>query len=380
MTKDEQEIYSWVVEVLGRRLSMGEFSALSGKSYRQCQRIVARVRAQGMLGVRHGNTGRIPANKTSDFLISQVSELIQSKYYDFNMMHLKEKLEEIEKIKIKYDTLRKVAHSIGVPKKARKRRRKKAHCLRPRMPREGMLIQFDGSEHRWFADSKIVSTLIGGIDDATGKILGLEFSCAEDTYSCFRVMRSIAEKHGIPQAYYLDRAAHFGRYDQEQSATQIGRALKELGSKIILASSPQAKGRIERLWGTLQDRLIAELRLRGINRIPQANEYLRNEFIPDFNSKFAVEPRELENAFRPLDAHLRLDLIFGIKEQRKIAANQTFSYGGRVYVLHTDQDLRYRTVEICSSETGVERFLVYGREYQASLAGPSDHKYLKKAA
>ena len=380
MTKDEQDVYGWVTEVLGRRLSMDEFSALSGKSYRQCQRIVAKVRSQGMLGVRHGNRGKTPLNKTASHLSAQINELIKTKYYDFNITHLQEKLLEVEKIKIKYESLRKIAHSIGIPKKARKRRRKKAHCLRPRMPKEGMLVQFDGSEHRWFADSKIISTLIGGIDDATGKILGLEFSCSEDTFSCFRVMRSIAENHGVPQAYYLDRAAHFGKYDQEQAATQIGRALNELGSKIILASSPQSKGRIERLWGTLQDRLIAEMRIRSINRVPQANEYLKNEFIADFNSRFAIEARETETAYKLLTEDLDLDLVFGIKEQRKIAPNQTFSYCGRSYLLHTDQDLRYRTVEICSNEIGKERFLVYGREYEATLADQLVQKPFKKAA
>lgn len=380
MTKDEQDLFGWVSEVLGRRLSMNEFSTLSGKSYRQCQRIVRKVRHQGMFGVRHGNIGKAPKNKTSETLSSQISELIKTKYYDFNITHLKEKLESVEKIKIKYESLRKIAHSIGIPKKARKRRRKKAHCLRPRMPKEGMLVQFDGSEHRWFSDSKMISTLIGGIDDATGKILGLEFSCSEDTFSCFRVMRSITENHGIPQAYYLDRAAHFGKYDQDQAATQIGRALNELGSKIILASSPQSKGRIERLWGTLQDRLIAEMRIRGINRIPQANAYLKNEFIADFNSRFAVTAREDEKAYQSMPEGLNLDLVFGIKEQRKIAANQTFSYLGNTYLLATTQDLRYRTVEICSSELGIERFLIYGREYEATLVQNLTPNQFKKAA
>ncbi|NBU73047.1 MAG: ISNCY family transposase [Bacteroidetes bacterium] len=380
MTKDEQEIYGWVLDFLGNRLSLDEVSALSGKSYRQCQRIVAKVRKQGMLGVTHGNSGRSPVNKTTEALKIRITDLIRTRYYDLNVTHLQEKLVEVEKIQIKYDTLRKLVHSVGVPKKARKRRKKKAHCLRPRMPREGMLVQFDGSEHRWFAESKLISTLIGGIDDSTGKILGLEFSSSEDTFSCFRVMRSIAEKHGIPQAYYLDRASHFGRYDQEQAATQIGRALGELGSKVILASSPQSKGRIERLWGTLQDRLIVELRLRGINRIPQANEYLSKEFIDDYNSRFAIEPRESDPAFSPLIPELDLDLIFGIKEQRKIASDQTFSYRGKTYLLHTDEDLRYRTVEVCSNEIGAERFLVFGREYKASVVQSSTQKMLKNAA
>lgn len=380
MTKEQEQIYLWVVEVLARKLSMREFSVLTGKSYRQCQRIVAKVKMNGLLGVRHGNTGRKPKNRIDANLTSHIRELIQHKYYDFNVTHLREKLFELENIQIPYETLRRIAHTVGVPKKARKRRRKKAHCLRPRMPKEGMLVQFDGSEHRWFSGSNLIATLIGGIDDATGKILSLQFSCSEDTFSCFRVMREIVENHGVPEAFYLDRASHFGRFDQNQSDTQIGRALEELGSKVILASSPQAKGRIERLWGTLQDRLIAELRLRGINRIERANEYLKNEFIGLFNSQFTVTPREQEKAYKRIPTHLNLDLVFGIKEQRKIAANQTFSFNGTMYLLHTDQDLRYRTVEICSNELERQRYLVYGREFKATPITDIEEKPLKIAA
>lgn len=243
-----------------------------------------------------------------------------------------------------------------------------------------MLVQFDGSEHAWFSGSKMISTLIGGIDDATGKILALEFSCSEDTFSCFRVMRSIVEEHGVPQAYYLDQAAHFGKLNQEQTDTQIGRALAETGSKVILATAPQSKGRIERLWGTLQDRLIAEMGLRGINRIPAANAYLRDEFVADFNSRFGVEPREKELGYKTLPQGMNLDLAFGIKERRKIAANQSFSYLGSHYVLQTTQDLRYRTVEICSNQLGSLRFLVFGNEYTATRVEDLQPKIFKPAA
>lgn len=376
----EQQMYEWVRDVLERRLSMKELSILSSKSYRQCQRIVAAVRVSGMFGVKHGNCGRISKNRINEALAETIRDLIRDKYFDFNLTHLREKLFEVENIVIARESLRKIAHSVGVPKKARTRRRKKVHCLRPRMPREGMLIQFDGSEHQWFTNSKMISTLIGGIDDASGKIVGLEFSCSEDTFSCFRVMRSIAEQHGVPNAYYLDQAAHFGKMNREQADTQIGRALLETGSKIILASAPQSKGRVERLWGTLQDRLIAELRLRGINRIPAANDYLREEFIEDFNNRFGVEAREKETAFKSLPTGMNLDLVFGIKERRKIAANHTFHFLGQQYALTTDQDLRYRTVEICSNQTGELRFLIYGKEYQATQVEKLVSKIFKSAA
>jgi hypothetical protein len=243
-----------------------------------------------------------------------------------------------------------------------------------------MLVQFDGSEHPWFTGSSLISTLIGGIDDATGKILGLEFSCSEDTFSCMRVMRAIIERHGVPQTYYLDQAGHFGKLNCEQSDTQIGRALLETGSRTILASAPQSKGRIERLWGTLQDRLVAEMGLRGINRIPAANAYLQNEFIADFNVRFAVEARERDTAYKPLPLGLNLDLAFCYKSKRKIAPNQTFSFEATHYVLQTERDLRFRTVEICAGETGKLRFVVGGEEFNAIRAQDMPLKIFKPAA
>jgi len=378
MTGKDQELYAWIEEVMERRLSVVELSVLCGKSYRQCQRVIASVRRLGMLGVKHGNCGRVSKNRLPDSARETIRELIRGKYRDFNLTHLREKLAE-ERIFIARESLRQIAYSVGIPKRAR-RRRKKVYCLRPRMPREGMLVQFDGSEHPWFTGSQLISTLIGGIDDATGKILGLEFSCAEDTFSCMRVMRGIIERHGVPQTYYLDQAAHFGKLNEEQSDTQVGRALLETGSRTILASAPQSKGRIERLWGTLQDRLVAEMGLRGINRIPAANTYLQNEFIADFNDRFAVEARESETAYKPLPLGLNLDLAFCYKSKRKVAPNQTFSFEATHYVLQTDRDLRFRTVEICAGETGKLRFVVGGEEYNAIRAQDLPLKIFKPAA
>src|ERR1035437_7843166 len=134
-----------------------------------------------MLGVKHGNSGRVSKNRLPESVRETIRGLIRGKYNDFNLTHLREKLASEEHIFVARETLRQIAHTVGTIKRTR-RRRKKAYCLRPRMPREGMLVQFDGSEHPWFTGSQLISTLIGGIDDATGKILGLEFSCSEDTF------------------------------------------------------------------------------------------------------------------------------------------------------------------------------------------------------
>jgi transposase len=274
MNTRDQKVYRTALEVIHGRLSLTEFALLIERSYRQAQRIIVNIQKRGMLGLKHGNLGRAPSNKSPLSLKAKVQSLIKEKYFDFNLTHLAEHLSEHEGIQIKRETLRRWAHEKGTPKKTHRRRSKKIHQLRPRMPRYGMLIQFDGSDHDWFSGNGPRAVLLGGIDDATGEVLWLEFFPAEDTFSCLKVMRSITAKYGIPEAYYLDQAAHFGKRDADQDTTQIGRALKELGVNLILASTPQAKGRIERLWGTLQDRLVAELRLNGINRIPRANEFI----------------------------------------------------------------------------------------------------------
>lgn len=261
MSTEDQKKYLNALEVIEGRLGLAEFGLLMNKSYRQSQRIVAAVRKNGLSGALHGNVGREPVNKSSLLLKQDVQSLLKHKYYDFNLTHFAEKLRDCEGIVVKREVLRAWGHEIGMVKKSRRRRSKKIHQLRPRMPRAGMLIQFDGSEHDWFSESggPRQAVLIGGIDDASGEVLYLEFFPAEDTYSCLKVIHEITKKHGIAEAYYLDQAGHFGKRCSEQETTQVGRALQELGMKAILATSPQAKGRIERLWGTMQDRLVAEL-------------------------------------------------------------------------------------------------------------------------
>lgn len=380
MNAQDQKNYSRVLEVIEGRLSLSELSLLSGKSYRQCQRTVAGVTKNGMKGVQHGNSGRVPANKSCEIFKQDVLRLMKQKYFDFNLTHFAEKLLICEGIQVKRETLRVWAHEVGTPKKARRRRSKKIHQLRPRMPRAGMLIQFDGSDHDWFSGSGPRAVLIGGIDDATGEVLHLEFFPAEDTFSCLKVIREITEKYGVAEAYYLDQAGHFGKINSEQDTTQVGRALSELGIKAILATTPQAKGRVERLWGTLQDRLVAELRLHGINRMPRANEFIKSEFLPAYNAQFSVSPRNPETAFKPVPKEKSLQNIFCIKEIRKVSAGQSFSYGGETHLVEKTQDYRFRTVHILSFEDGKVEFEIHGRKVQVTKIKRDLSDLLKEAA
>ena len=201
--------------------------------------------------------------------------------------------------------------------------------------------------------------MIGGIDDATGEIVGLEFFHGETSLHCMKVMKDITLKHGVPDAYYLDGAGYFGKVDRDTD-TQIGRALDELKCKALIARSSQAKGKIERLWDTLQDRLIAELRYYQIKTMEEANKFVREDFVPRFNKQFGVTAREKESKFRKVPER-DLDLIFCRKEKRKISQAESFGYGGETYVLNEESKFKYRSININTHVDGRQSFDIAGR-------------------
>jgi transposase InsO family protein len=370
MNKVEQRTYGLALEVIYKRLTIGEFSLLVGKSYRQCQRIVKKVESRQMLGIKHGNLNRTPVNKINLEIKIYIINLLRTKYFDFNITHFREKLLEVEGISVNRETLRKWCHEVHLVKRVRRRGSNRVHKPRPRMPQAGMLVQFDGSEHDWFSGAGPYCTLIGGIDDATGEVLNLEFFAGEDSFNCMTVMQTIIEKHGVPQAFYLDQAGYFGKSYREHDSTQIGRALSEVGSRIILAHSPQAKGKIERLWGTLQDRLVAELRLKNITRIPAANLFLKEVFTPDYNKRFSVPPRESQSSFKAMNPGKSLRDIFCIKELRKISPGNFFTFNEfGVFVINEKQDLRYRNIVIRRHVDLTTDYEVYGKPVTVTHLG-----------
>ena len=357
------------MEVIRQKLNVKEFSMLVGMSYRQAKRIVARVRRWDAMGVLHGNIGKLPHNKTSPMLEQELISLLRSKYYDFNLTHFQEMILEHEGIHAGKNVIHRLARKQGLIKRP-KRRQRKIHKPRVRLPSAGMLIQFDGSEHNWF--SNFICDLIVGIDDATGKIVGGEFFIGETSLHCLKVMKDITTDYGIPDAYYLDEAGYFGKKDRDQDHTQIGRALKTLETKVIIAGSAQAKGRVERLFGTLQDRLIAELRLNSIKSIPKANLFLRETFIPHFNLKFGVAPRESKSRYRAVHPTLNLENIFCRKDQRKVSNAHSFSWSGTHYVIDTAEprDFRFRTININTHLDGTIDFDILGIPVVAHVHEP----------
>jgi hypothetical protein len=379
MNKKQRQIYQLATEVIRQKLTVREFSLLIGKSYRQARRIVTQVRKKDALALIHGNQGRVPHNRTSLALESELESLLRTKYYDFNLTHFQETILEREGVRVGKNVIHRIARKHGLVKRP-KRRQRKIHKPRVRLPSEGMLIQFDGSEHNWF--SNFVCDLIVGIDDATSKIVGAEFFIGETSLHCLKVMKDITVTHGIPDAYYLDEAGYFGKKDRDQDRTQIGRALETLGSKVIIAGSAQAKGRVERLFGTLQDRLIAELRLNNIKTIPTANIFLKETFIPGFAKRFSVAPRDPKARYRPVHPTVNLENIFCRKDQRKVSGAHSFSWAGEIYVIETAEprDFRFRTININTHLDGRIDFDVRGLPVTAQVYVPQRNQdYYPKA-
>jgi hypothetical protein len=268
---------------------------------------VKRLRTQGPEGLVHGNRGRSPSNRTPDVLREQILSWVEDRYAGFNDTHLRELLAEREGISIGRETLRCLLRCAGHRPK-RKRRPRRHHRRRERSAAKGLMVLWDGSPHRWLGDDHPPITLMAAVDDADGELLDAFFIPQETSEAYLRLLRAVVLHHGIPASIYQDRHSALRRNDdswslEEQLAgrqrpTQVGQALEDLGIQAIFALSPQAKGRIERLFGVLQDRLLAEMRLDGITTLDDANAYLQQRWIRRYNRRFRKAPRSSESAYR----------------------------------------------------------------------------------
>ena len=305
-----------------------------GVSTRHTRRILAAYREDGAAALAHGNRGRRPANATPSALASEAVRLARSRYAGVNHTHLSELLREREGIDIGRDTLRKILANAGVSS-PRRRRPPKHRVRRQRMPREGMLIQVDGSYHRWLGEDGPQFTLLLAVDDATGVVADALFCELENTHSYFSLLDGLIRRCGIPIALYADRHAVFKYTPPSEAAgapTQFSRAMDELGVQLIFAQSPQAKGRVERAAGTFQDRLVTELRLAGAITIDDANRVLEG-FLPRFNGRFKVPARESEVAYRAVNEEMCLERVLCFKYRRRVARDNTVRYRWRTLQL-----------------------------------------------
>jgi hypothetical protein len=265
----------------------------------------------------------------------RVLALARSKYAGFNDHHLCEKLGEVEGLSLSRETLRRLLRAAGLGS-PRKRRAPAHRQRRLRRAREGEMLQVDGSPHDWLEGRGPQLTLLGFQDDATGKVAGAEFFPAETAHGYFRVWRSVLRRYGVPLSLYGDRCGVFVRNDEHwtveeelagrQQPTQFGRALAQLGVTFIPAQSPQAKGRIERLWGSFQDRLVSELRAARAADLDSANRVLRR-FLPDYNRRFGRVPAHAEKAWRA--APRDLDRICCFIHERVVSNDNVVQWAGR---------------------------------------------------
>lgn len=331
LTMKDVKKYEIIKQVIAGQLKNTEAARLLNYHPVHICRLKQRIKALGIKGILRP---KLASNrKLPDSVKEQVKRLYKNIYYDFNISHFNDKLKENHKINLSYETIRQILVScqMHTPKK-----KKLIHRRRRRMPKAGILIQMDSSEHNWLPFIKEKWHLTATIDDATSKILFAKLYPSDGVFNNMEAIRKTIEKEGLFTALYADKASHFTttRYgglhvkvSSKQDDTQIERALQEIGITFIPANSPQAKGRVERLFRTLQDRFIKELRLNNIKTYKQANHLLQNYFIDYYNSKFA-KTAGVKNAYKPLPLETNLDLIFCKKYQRKVKPDNTIQLDG----------------------------------------------------
>lgn len=366
MSAQEQLELDIIVKISSGLIGRKEGQRILDISERTLRRHLRDYQREGVLFVKHGNCNRPPANRSDKDLKKRAQDLVRSKYYDFNMTHCLEKLKADEAIEVERETFRLWCHEIKMVKRA-KRRSAKVRRQRNRMQQTGLMIQMDGSPHAWFGEK--VSCLIGAIDDADSDVPFAEFFPAEDTISCMRVLEQIIRKKGIFHILYVDKAGIFGG-PKRSNFSQVKRALKELGIEIIFADSPEAKGRIERLWNTFQDRLIPEMRIRNIQTYESANCFLQEQFLPnEYASKFKVQPANLQTAYRPLPNGVDLHEIFCIKEDRLVKRDHTFSWNNETFRIESPlkHSIYKQRIEIRTYQNLSWKVFFAGRELQVSI-------------
>ena len=344
--KEARRVYV-IEQALTGQLSARKAGELLGLSARQIFRLKGGVKQNGPAALAHKNRGRTPWHAISPEVFRQIVSLALGDYQGASCAHMAELLAEHQALTLSPKTIARLLARANIPnlythRCARKRR------SRERKPQEGMLIQCDASPHDWLEGRGPRMSLHGGIDDATGKIVGLHFRLEEDLNGYFQVLEQLLLNFGIPESLYSDRhtillspkttklsiAEEFAGL--KAPLTHFGKALQALGIRHIPARSPQAKGRIERLWGTLQGRLVIELRLKKIRTMEEANAFLPT-YVPRFNERFAVMARESLSAYQPRPPQWRLNQILCRRHERLTDAGSTISFEGRTYQLMGDK-------------------------------------------
>lgn len=380
--KDIQK-YRVIKEIIEKKIKAYDAVDLLNLSYVHISRLKKRVLNEGFEGLLRKVSINPPNKKIFDSTTNEILNLRKDFYYDFNIMHFKDKLEENHNIHLCYESLRQTLIKAGYhhPKK-----KKIIHRQRRRMPKAGMLVQMDSSLHQWLANIPENWWLIAMIDDATNDVPYAKFFPKDTLFANMQVIRKFIEIKGIFMSLYVDKASHFKttrhgglhyNISPEQEDTQIERALDELGITIIPANSPQAKGRIEVTFRLFQDRLIKEMRLAGIKNYDEANKYLIEKFLPWYKTKYT---HEAENIYMPVPKDKNLDLIFCIKHERTVNHDNTVSlYGQIIQIPPTTIKLSFSKskVNVCLLEDN-RIFVLYKDKIIAESILSKDNKIIKK--
>lgn len=369
MSTKEANRISVLEKLKNKELKQKRAARILGISVRQTRRLLGRYRRDGAAGIIHQLRG-IAGNRQVDARVIETAIAAVKTYYsDFSVTMAHEKLVAKHAFPYSRETLRGTLIAAGLWHPSRQPT-PVIHELRERRAGEGELVQADGSPHYWFENRGPACTLLVYIDDATGKILHLEFVKSETTNAYFGATKRYLEHHGKPIAFYVDRHGVFrvnttkalsARVEDSNGLTQFGRAMEELDIKLIHANSPEAKGRVEKVNQTLQDRFVKELRLAGVNTMKEGNRFTP-AFIEDFNRRFAVVPRSPVNLHRPLTRTDRLEEILIQKQTRRLSRQLTLSYGNKIYQIQTKHPTyAMRHASVCIHENAEERITIWYR-------------------
>ena len=398
MSQNELQRIRVVEKAVQGGISVAEAAELLGLSPRQVKRLKRNCDPGNAKWVHHGNQGRRPINTLEDETRNQVVELAKGKYAGFNDSHLHDKLIKVEGLAISRSSVRRILREAGI-RSPQKRRPSKYRSRRERRPQEGMLLQVDASRHDWLEGRGPSLTLLGGVDDATNRMCAAHFQSEhEDSAGYLRLFRRQVESAGMPWAIYRDQHATLQRNDKHwsleeelagrQFPTQVGRALEELGIEVIVARSPQAKGRIERTWRTFQDRLTSELRLADASDLEQASGVL-TQFLTEYNERFGKSAPRAATVWRKPDSRLDLNYIFSLRYERAVGKDHVITAipgvsiqlpplaGGRGYA--------GKKVEVCHQPNGefhvyLNRRLLHIEPAAANAEPVRAHSFRKSSA
>jgi Integrase core domain. len=355
-----------------KQMSQNEAGTMLGLSVRQIKRVLRAYRERGAAGLVSKHRGRKANNRLAEEVQRRTLNLLKTKYQGFGPTLAHEKLVEKENLKLSDESVRKLMIEEGLWK-ARKAKKVVVHQLRERRACFGELIQIDGSPHDWFEGRADPCVLLVFIDDATGKLVQLLFVERESFFSYCQAAEGYFRRYGKPIAFYSDKNSIFRvnvpSAGSQSDLTQFGRAMLELDIEIICANTPQAKGRVERVIQTLQDRLPKEMRLRSISNLTDGNAYLP-QFMADLNQRFAVQPRSSVNAHRPLTPKDNLAHILTWQETRTLSKNLTLQFEKVVYQIQTDRPtyaLRNAQVTICVNDQEQISILYNGKALPYSI-------------